>query len=65
MKTWFFNGTRILWMIDHCDNPTLHLNLETSEVFLKNKNSFRKLSFYFESKKYNNIESKIVSTYVL
>jgi hypothetical protein len=35
------------------DNSTLHLNLETSEVFLKKKNSFRELSFYFESKKHN------------
>jgi hypothetical protein len=61
----FSNGTESCgFTINHCDNSTLHLNLETSEVFLKKTKIALKLSFYFESKN-TTIESKIVSAYIL
>jgi hypothetical protein len=63
MKTCVFNGTN-LCLRNHCDNPTFHLNLETSEVISKKQKALE-LSFYFESKKTHQIQSKIVSTYIL
>jgi glycosyltransferase involved in cell wall biosynthesis len=52
--------------INHCDNPTFHLNLETSELFLKKtKIALENLAFIFESKKHIHIQSKIVSAYIL
>jgi glycosyltransferase involved in cell wall biosynthesis len=52
--------------INHCDNPTFHLNLETSELFLKKtKIALENLAFIFESKKHIQIQSKIVSAYII
>ena len=50
--------------ISHIDNPTFHLNLETSVLFLnKTKIALENLVFIINSKESNTIDSKIVSAY--
>jgi hypothetical protein len=49
--------------INHCDNPTFHLNLETELFLKKTKIALENLAFIFESKKTHQIQSKIVSAY--
>jgi len=51
--------------VSHIDNPTFHLNLETSIIFLeKTKIAIENLSIITNSCKYLNIESKINSAYI-
>jgi glycosyltransferase involved in cell wall biosynthesis len=50
--------------VSHIDNPTFHLNLETSILFLnKTKIALENLSFIFDSKTIPKIDSKIVAAY--
>ncbi|MGO4772955.1 glycosyltransferase family 2 protein [Flavobacterium sp. W22_SRS_FK3] len=50
----------------HIDNPTLHLNLETSVLFLdKTKTALENLAFIADSKIINTIDSKIITTHRL
>lgn len=50
----------------HIDNPSYHLNLETSIVFLdKTKTAIENLTFIINSGKYPNIQSKINSAYLV
>nr|WP_315253084.1 glycosyltransferase [uncultured Flavobacterium sp.] len=52
--------------ISHIDNPTFHLNLETSIVFLeKTKTAIENLVYIINSGKFPNIESKINSAYII
>lgn len=52
--------------VSHIDNPTYHLNLETSIVFLeKTKTAIGNLVYIINSGKFSNIESKINSTYII
>jgi hypothetical protein len=52
--------------ISHIDNPTYHLNLETSVVFLeKTKTAIENLVHIINLGKFPNIESKINSTYTI
>lgn len=48
------------------ENPTFHLNLETSEVFLnKTKTALENLVFLYNSKKISSKESKIIKAFEL
>ncbi|WP_264565175.1 glycosyltransferase family 2 protein [Flavobacterium sp. N3904] len=50
----------------HIDNPTYHLNLETSVVFInKTKTAIENLVYIINSGKFPNIESKINSAYII
>ncbi|PKB15697.1 glycosyltransferase [Flavobacterium sp. 5] len=50
--------------VTHIENPTFHLNLETSILFLnKTKIALENLLFIFNSKKIDSKDSKIISTY--
>lgn len=52
--------------ISHIDNPTYHLNLETSVVFLdKTRTAIKNLVDIINSGKFPNIESKINSVYII
>jgi hypothetical protein len=52
--------------ISHIDNPTYHLNLETSVVFLeKTKTAIDNLVYIINSGKYPTIDSKINSSYII
>jgi glycosyltransferase involved in cell wall biosynthesis len=52
--------------VNHSENPTFHLNLETSEIFLeKTKTALENLAFIFESTKTMCIDSKVLSAYTL
>lgn len=52
--------------VSHIDNPTYHLNLETSIVFLeKTKTAIGNLVYIINSGKFSNIESKINSAYII
>lgn len=52
--------------IFHIDNPSYHLNLETSIVFLdKTKTAIENLAFIINSGKYPTIQSKINSAYLV
>lgn len=52
--------------VSHIDNPTYHLNLETSIVFLeKTKTAIENLVYIINSGKFPAIESKINSAYVV
>jgi hypothetical protein len=52
--------------VSHIDNPTYHLNLETSIVFLdKTKTAIENLVFIINSGKFPAIESKINSAYII
>lgn len=52
--------------VTHIDNPTYHLNLETSVVFLdKTKTAIENLVYIINSGKFPNIESKINSAYII
>ena len=52
--------------VSHIDNPTFHLNLETSVIFLnKTKTALENLAFIVDSKIYDTLDSKIVSTHRL
>jgi hypothetical protein len=52
--------------ISHIDNPTYHLNLETSMFFLeKTKTAIENLVYIINSGKFSNIESKINSAYII
>jgi glycosyltransferase involved in cell wall biosynthesis len=52
--------------VSHIDNPTFHLNLETSVVFLeKTKIALNNLVFITHSEKFSNIESKINSAHLV
>jgi glycosyltransferase involved in cell wall biosynthesis len=54
------------FVVNHIENPTYHLNLETSELFLKKtKTALENLAFIFESKKHVTTESKIITSYTL
>jgi glycosyltransferase involved in cell wall biosynthesis len=51
--------------VSHIENPTFHLNLETSIIFLeKTKIALDNLAFITNSRKFNSIESKINSAYI-
>ena len=48
--------------ISHIDNPTFHLNLETSILFLnKTKIALENLSFIIDSKIIPKLDSKIIT----
>lgn len=52
--------------ISHIDNPTFHLNLETSALFLdKTKTALENLAFIVDSKIINTIDSKIFTIHQL
>lgn len=52
--------------INHIENPTFHLNLETSELFLaKTKTALENLVFLYNSKKISAEESKIIKAFEL
>ncbi|MRX67429.1 Glycosyltransferase involved in cell wall bisynthesis [Flavobacterium resistens] len=52
--------------INQIENPTFHLNLETSEVFLtKTKTALENLFFLYNSKKISSEESKIIKSFEL
>ncbi|KQX15890.1 glycosyltransferase family 2 protein [Flavobacterium sp. Root420] len=52
--------------ISQIENPTLHLNLETSEVFLnKTKIALENLVFLYNSNKISGDDSKIIKTFEL
>lgn len=52
--------------VSHIDNPTYHLNLETSVVFLdKTRTAIKNLVDIINSGKFPNIESKINSVYII
>lgn len=52
--------------VSHIDNPTFHLNLETSIVFLeKTKTAIENLALITNSGKFSSIESKINSAYII
>lgn len=52
--------------VSHIDNPTFHLNLETSIVFLeKTKTAIENLALITNSDKFSSIESKINSAYII
>ena len=54
------------FVVDHIENSTYHLNLETSELFLKKtKTALENLAFIFESKKHISTESKIITAFTL
>jgi hypothetical protein len=62
-----------LWILEtknikvfHIENPTYHLNLETSILFLKKtKTAIENLVYIINSGKYPNIDSKINSSYIV
>lgn len=50
--------------VSHIDNPTFHLNLETSEIFLeKTKTALENLAFIEESGVLETVDSKIIKAY--
>lgn len=50
--------------VSHIDNPTFHLNLETSEIFLeKTKTALENLAFIMESGVLETVDSKIIKAY--
>lgn len=50
--------------VSHLDNPTFHLNLETSEIFLKKtKTALENLAFIIDSGVLETVDSKIVKAY--
>ncbi|MNX40799.1 Glycosyl transferase family 2 [compost metagenome] len=50
--------------VSHIDNPTFHLNLETSEIFLKKtKTALENLAFIIDSGVLETVDSKIVKAY--
>lgn len=52
--------------VNHIDNPTFHLNLETSALFLdKTKTALENLAFIVDSKIINTIDSKIFTIHQL
>ncbi|WP_035649060.1 glycosyltransferase family 2 protein [Flavobacterium sp. ASV13] len=52
--------------VNHIENPTFHLNLETSELFLaKTKTALENLVFLYNSKKISSEESKIIKAFEL
>lgn len=52
--------------VSHINNPTYHLNLETSILFLdKTKTAVENLVYIINSGKFPNIESKINSAYIV
>lgn len=52
--------------VSHIDNPTFHLNLETSVIFLdKTKTAIINLVLIINSGKFPNIQSKINSAYIV
>ncbi|PZX94389.1 glycosyltransferase family 2 protein [Flavobacterium aquariorum] len=52
--------------VSHIDNPTYHLNLETSVIFLdKTRTAIKNLVYIINSGKFPNIESKINSVYII
>ena len=52
--------------VNHIDNPTFHLNLETSILFLeKTKTSLENLAFIVDSKIIDSVDTKIITTYNL
>lgn len=52
--------------ISRIENPTFHLNLETSEVFLnKTKTALENLVFIYNSKKISSEDSKIIKAFEL
>lgn len=52
--------------VGHIDNPTFHLNLETSVLFLdKTKTALENLAFIVDSKIINTIDSKILTIHQL
>ncbi|QKJ62906.1 glycosyltransferase [Flavobacterium sp. M31R6] len=52
--------------VSHIDNPTYHLNLETSVVFLdKTRTAIENLVYIINSGRFPNIESKINSVYII
>jgi hypothetical protein len=54
------------FVVNHSENPTFHLNLETSEIFLeKTKTALENLAFIVESTKTMRIDSKVLSAYSL
>ena len=54
------------FVINHSENPTFHLNLETSEIFLeKTKTALENLAFIVASTKTMRIDSKVLSAYSL
>ena len=54
------------YKISQIENPTLHLNLETSEVFLnKTKIALENLVFLYNSNKISGDDSKIIKTFEL
>ncbi|NRT17056.1 glycosyltransferase involved in cell wall biosynthesis [Flavobacterium sp. 28A] len=54
------------FVVNHIENPTYHLNLESSELFLKKtKTALENLAFIFETKKRITTESKIITAYTL
>lgn len=53
-------------LVCHIENPTFHLNLETSALFIeKTKTALQNLAFIIDSKIINPDDSKIVSAYNL
>jgi glycosyltransferase involved in cell wall biosynthesis len=53
-------------IVKHIENPTFHLNLETSMAFLeKTKTAIANLAFIVDSKISNTIDSKIITAYQL
>ncbi|WP_281240341.1 glycosyltransferase family 2 protein [Flavobacterium praedii] len=52
--------------ISHIDNPTFHLNLETSILFLeKTRTAIENLVYIVNSDKFSTIDSKINSAYII
>lgn len=50
--------------VSHIDNPTFHLNLETSEIFLeKTKTALENLAFIIDSGILETVDSKIIKAY--
>lgn len=50
--------------VSHIDNPTFHLNLETSEIFLeKTKTALENLAFIIDSGVLETVDSKIIKAY--
>lgn len=50
--------------VSHIDNPTFHLNLETSEIFLKKtKTALENLAFIIDSGVLETVDSKIIKAY--
>jgi glycosyltransferase involved in cell wall biosynthesis len=50
--------------VSHIDNPTFHLNLETSEIFLqKTKTALENLAFILDYSILETVDSKIITAY--